>query len=148
DIYRRDRDGPGRQVLIKSGEAFRDGPSGVLSTQEIQGLMARLAADCGAPSVLADDDDYPAQSIVAGAPVYRSRCGELWFDIDSAEGSVLQRLDASRRAYRWLYSALHTLDFPVLVTHPRLRDVLIVGLCALRLVFSITGIVIGWRRLR
>ena len=31
---------------------------------------------------------------------------------------------------------------------PRLRDALIVGLCALGLVFSITGIVIGWRRLR
>jgi hypothetical protein len=61
---------------------------------------------------------------------------------------VLQRLDPSRRAYRWFYSALHTFDFPVLLAHPRLRDVLIVGLCTLGLVFSITGIVIGWRRLR
>jgi hypothetical protein len=100
------------------------------------------------PSGLADVDDYPAQSIVPGAPVYRSRCGDLWFDIDSADGSVLQRLDPSRRAYRWFYSALHTFDFPVLLAHPRLRDVLIVGLCTLGLVFSITGIVIGWRRLR
>jgi hypothetical protein len=110
--------------------------------------MTRLAAGCSAPSVLAVNDDYPAQSIVPGAPVYRARCGDLWFDIDSADGSVLQRLDASRRAYRWFYGALHTLDFPVLLAHPRLRDVLIVGLCALGLVFSITGIVIGWRRLR
>jgi hypothetical protein len=100
------------------------------------------------PSVLAEPDDYPAQSVVPGAPVYRARCGEVWFDIDGADGSVLQRLDASRRAYRWFYSALHTLDFPVLMAHPRLRDILIVGLCALGLVFSVTGIVIGWRRLR
>jgi hypothetical protein len=34
------------------------------------------------------------------------------------------------------------------MVHPRLRDVLIVGLCALGLVFSVTGIVVGWRRLR
>lgn len=34
------------------------------------------------------------------------------------------------------------------MAHPMLRDGLIVGLCALGFVFSITGIVIGWRRLR
>jgi hypothetical protein len=110
--------------------------------------MMRLATGCSAPLILADNDDYPAQSVIVGAPVYRARCGDVWFDIDGADGSVLQRLDASRRAYRWFYSALHTLDFPVLMAHPRLRDVLVVGLCALGLAFSVTGIVIGWRRLR
>ncbi len=147
-VYRRDRIGLGSQTLIKAGGSPPDEPKGFLSAREIQDLSARLATGCGPPSVLADDDDYPAESVVGGAPVYRSRCGELWFDIDGADGSVLQRLDASRRAYRWFYSALHTLDFPVLMAHPHLRDVLIVGLCALGLVFSVTGIVIGWRRLR
>ncbi|WP_262047673.1 PepSY domain-containing protein [Bradyrhizobium sp. Bra78] len=148
NVYRRDRIDLDGQTLIEAEEAPRAGPAGFLDVHEVQRLTARLAAGCGAPSVLADNDDYPAQSIVPGAPVYRSRCGDLWFDIDGADGSLLQRLDASRRAYRWFYSALHTLDFPVLMTHPRLRDVLIVGLCALGLVFSVTGIVIGWRRLR
>lgn len=143
-IYRRERTDLAKQVLVRpagEGQAF-------LSAQEVGGLVTRLTAGCGAPAALADNDDYAARSIVPGAPVYRSRCGDLWFDIDAADGSVLQRLDASRRAYRWFYSALHTLDFPVLVAHPRLRDVLIVGLCALGLVFSVTGIVIGWRRLQ
>lgn len=147
NIYRRDRFALGRQTLIRAGDASR-GQTEVLSTREVQELTTRLATGCGAPSVLADNDDYPAQSVLEGAPVYRARCGELWLDIDGADGSVLQRLDASRRAYRWLYSALHTLDFPALMAHPRLRDVLIVGLCALGLMFSVTGIVIGWRRLR
>jgi hypothetical protein len=119
-----------------------------LDDQDVLSMTLRLATGCGAASVVADNDDYPAQSNVPGAPVYRSRCGDLWFDIDGADGRVLQRLDASRRAYRWFYGALHTLDFPVLMVHPRLRDVLIVGLCALGLVFSVTGIVVGWRRLR
>jgi len=60
---------------------------------------------------------------------------------------VLQRLDSSRRAYRWLYSALHTMDFPILVSHPSIRTILIISLCSCGLIFSITGIVIGWRRI-
>lgn len=143
-VYRRERTDLAEQVLVRpagEGQEF-------LSAQEVGGLVTRLAAGCGAPAALADNDDYAAQSSVPGAPVYRTRCGDLWFDIDAADGTVLQRLDSSRRAYRWFYSALHTLDFPALLAHPRLRDVLIVGLCALGLVFSVTGIVIGWRRLR
>lgn len=148
ELYRRDRDDLARQILIRAGDAFQDGQTGFLSARDVQDLTARLATGCGPPSALADNDDYPAQSAVPGAPVYRSRCGELWFDIDGADGRVLQRLDASRRAYRWFYSALHTLDFPILLAHPFWREVLIVGLCTLGLVFSVTGIVIGWRRLR
>lgn len=147
-VYRRDRTDLGSQTLTKAGKAVRSRQALFLGEQDVQGLTMRLAAGCGAPSILADNDDYPAQSVVQGAPVYRSRCGDLWFDIDGADGRMLQRLDSSRRAYRWFYSALHTLDFPVLMAHPRLRDVMIVGLCAFGLVFSVTGIVIGWRRLR
>jgi hypothetical protein len=148
NIYRRDRIDLRSQMLTRAGQMPRDGQAGVLRAQEVGSLIARLAPRCDTPFVLADNDDYPARSVVPGAPVYRSKCGDLWFDIDGADGGVLQRLDASRRAYRWFYSALHTFDFPVLMAHPRLRDTLIVGLCAIGLVFSITGIVIGWRRLR
>jgi hypothetical protein len=143
-IYRRERIGLDKQVLVRPDDRKAE----MFSAQEVERLVTRLAAGCGAPSVVAVNDDYPAQSVVSGAPVYRSRCGDVWFDIDSADGSVVQRLDASRRAYRWVYGALHTLDFPILVAHPRLRDVLVVGLCAIGLVFSMSGIVIGWRRLR
>ncbi|MHC2817032.1 hypothetical protein ACVMBY_000592 [Bradyrhizobium huanghuaihaiense] len=144
NAYRRERIDFDKQVVVWPDGGESEG----LGVQAILSMMTRLATGCDVPSILADDDDYPAQAIVAGASVYRSRCGDVWFDIDGADGHVLQRLDASRRAYRWAYGALHTLDFPILNAHPRFRDVLIVGLCALGLVFSITGIVIGWRRLR
>ncbi|MCA1381569.1 PepSY domain-containing protein [Bradyrhizobium sp. BRP23] len=147
-VYRCDRVGLGRQALIRAGDAPRDGPASYLDRQEIGDLTARLGTGCAAPFLLAGNDDYPAQSALPGAPVYRTTCGDLWFDVDAADGKLLQRLDPSRRAYRWLYSALHTLDFPILLAHARLRDALIVGLCTLGLMFSITGIVIGWRRLR
>ncbi|UWU95466.1 PepSY domain-containing protein [Bradyrhizobium sp. CB1015] len=147
-VYRRDRIALVQQTLIRAGDAPRDGQAAYLDMQEIGDLTARLGAGCAAPFLLAGNDDYPAPSAIPGAPVYRTTCGALWFDVDAANGRVLQRLDPSRRVYRWLYSALHTLDFPILSAHARLRDALIVGLCTLGLMFSITGIVIGWRRLR
>jgi uncharacterized iron-regulated membrane protein len=75
-------------------------------------------------------------------------CGDVWYHIDAASGGALEKLDSSRRAYRWFYSALHTLDFPALLAAPAVRTVLITALCVLGLVFSLSGVVIGWRRLR
>ena len=147
-LYRRDRLALDSQALVRTEGASDAGQTRFLSAREVQALTARLATGCDVPTMLADGDDYPARSAIPGAPVYRARCGEIWFDIDGADGNLLQRLDASRRAYRWFYSALHTFDFPVLMAHPRLRDVMIVGLCALGFAFSLTGVVIGWRRLR
>ena len=47
-----------------------------------------------------------------------------------------------------LFRKLHTFDFPPLTSHPRLRSSLIVGLCLCGLAFSLTGVVLAWRRLR
>jgi hypothetical protein len=81
------------------------------------------------------------------APVYRVVCGDTWLHIDGANGAMLEKLDPSRRAYRWAYSALHTLDYPALTKRPALRTAIIVLLCAAGLAFSVTAVVIGWRRL-
>lgn len=145
-FYRRDRVALNRQVLFR-GEAPVD-PSGLLRTDDIQAMSAHLGNDCGTPQIVAADDAYAVTSSLPGAPVDRLICGDVWFDIDAAGGAVLQRLDTSRRAYRWAYTALHTLDFPILLRHPELRTALVLGLCGLGFVFSVTGIVIGWRRLR
>jgi hypothetical protein len=40
------------------------------------------------------------------------------------------------------------MDFPILSARPTLRSALVVILCGFGLVFSLTGVVIGWRRLR
>lgn len=148
NIYRRDRTSLDQQLLVKAGEASWNRHSGLLSVHDVQELTTRLGTSCDPPFVLAENDDYPARSIVPEAPVYRSRCGALWFDIDSADGSVLQRLDPSRRAYRWLYRGMHTLDPPIFLSHPRLRSAIVLGLCGLGFLFSLTGVIIGWRRLR
>lgn len=145
-FYRRDRIAQDRQLLF-GGTVPRD-PSGLLRPDAIEAMAVRLGAGCGAPQIVAANDAYAIISSLPGAPVERVVCGDVWFDVDSASGAVLQRLDTSRRAYRWVYTALHTLDFPILLRHPELRTALVLGLCSLGFVFSVTGIVIGWRRLR
>jgi hypothetical protein len=47
-----------------------------------------------------------------------------------------------------IFRALHTLDFPPLSSHPWLRTGAIVALCLSGLAFSLTGVVLAWRRVR
>jgi hypothetical protein len=121
-----------------------------LQASEVSAKAGLLSPHCADTAVIMvpDTDNYPVSSVIAGGAVYRAICGAIWLHFDGATGTMLERLDASRRTYRWLYSALHTLDFPALVVRPALRTVLIVLLCGLGLAFSLTGTVIGWRRLQ
>jgi hypothetical protein len=148
-IYRRERTGLDTQRLFAVGEGKAPfAPRIFLESREIGDFVRRLAPDCNAPIVVAVDDNYAISSSIPNAPVYRSICGDVWYHIDGASGAVLERSDRSTRAYRWLYSALHTMDTPFLKMHPNLRSALIVVLCGCGLIFSLTGMVIGWRRLR
>lgn len=146
-FYRRDRTGLDAQLLV----SLDDGSSPrreFLDPGEVSAFVERLASGCNGPVTVHPDDNYAIMASMPNAPVYRSVCGSIWFHIDGASGAILERLDASRRAYRWFYSALHTMDFPVLSARPTLRSVLIVILCGFGFAFSLTGVVIGWRRLR
>ncbi|NPU68337.1 PepSY domain-containing protein [Bradyrhizobium sp. 83012] len=136
-----------QQISVLDGSA-RHIVGRFLQPAEINAVTAHLRADCARSIEVEPGDDHPFTSEVPGAPVHRVVCGDTWYHVDSASGAVLEKLDPSRRAYRWLYQALHTLDFPTLLAHATLRTLLIVGLCGLGAAFSITGMVIGWRRLR
>ncbi|MCP1841384.1 putative iron-regulated membrane protein [Bradyrhizobium sp. USDA 4524] len=71
-----------------------------------------------------------------------------WLHISPVTGEILDRSDDSRRSYRWLFNALHSLDFPLLLRIWPARDVVVWLLSAAGTIISISGIVIGWRRLR
>jgi hypothetical protein len=49
---------------------------------------------------------------------------------------------------RWPLRSLHTLDFPPFDAHPMLRAIAIVVLCLCGFAFSLTGVVLAWRRVR
>lgn len=72
---------------------------------------------------------------------------QSWLHIDPATGELLGRLGAGGRSNRWLFNALHSFDFPWLLIWPPLRLALIWLLSAAGLAISVSGIVIGWRRL-
>jgi uncharacterized iron-regulated membrane protein len=150
-FFRRERTGLNTQLLFSLGSGADDASSArreFLESGENSAFVEHLAPACKAPVIVDADDDYAITAPMPNAPVYRSVCGSVWFHIDGASGEVLERLDPSRRAYRWFYSALHRLDFPFLLARPRLRSALIMALCSCGFVFSLTGVVIGWRRLR
>jgi hypothetical protein len=48
----------------------------------------------------------------------------------------------------WPLKSLHTLDFSPLDAHPLLRTCVIVALCLFGFAFSLTGMVLAWRRMR
>jgi PepSY-associated TM region len=149
-IYRRERTGLDQQRLIRV-DAERDlslPERAFLQPDDVNSAAKGLARKCTTASAIGADDNYAVNPIMPGAPVFRMICGDDWFDIDGASGALLQKLDSSRRAYRWLFGGLHTLNFPALTSRPLLRTTIIVALCLCGLAFSLTGVVIAWRRLR
>jgi hypothetical protein len=148
-IYRRERTSVDHQQLLLAGAEDRAGGSdrAFLQQNEVDAAAGHLQRPCDASFVLGPDDDYAIASDMPNAPVFRVICGDDWFHVDASNGALLERLDASRRAYRWLFRASHTLDFRFLTARPVLRTNLIVGLCACGFIFSLTGVVIAWQRL-
>jgi len=73
---------------------------------------------------------------------------ETWVHVDAASGEIVSVMDRSRRMYRWLYHGLHSLDFPGLAERRPLWDIVVLALLATGLLFSITGVYLGVRRLR
>jgi uncharacterized iron-regulated membrane protein len=68
--------------------------------------------------------------------------------VDSVTGKLLVAMDSSRRAYAWVYYALHTFNFPLLLVHTSTRNVVVLLLLSIGLTFSCTGAVLGFQRLR
>ncbi len=83
-------------------------------------------------------------------PVYRAIFNDSedsWFHIDGINGEVLNRVDDAARRERWFFNGLHSLDFQFLLQRRPLWDIIVISLNLLGFAFSITAVVIGWRRL-
>jgi uncharacterized iron-regulated membrane protein len=71
-----------------------------------------------------------------------------WLYVDPSTGMLLGQSNEGRRTYRWLFSALHSFDLPLLLEYRPLRDGLMIMLSLAGLIVSVSGIVVGWRYLR
>lgn len=148
-IYRRERTGVDSERLFLADPINSEANQKreFLRTDEIDFAVKHVARSCDPSFIITRDDSYAIAAIIPGAPVFRVICGADWFHIDGASGALLERLDTSRRAYRWLFGALHTINFSLLMARPVLRTALIVMLCGFGVAFSLTGVVIAWHRL-
>ncbi|RSV49388.1 peptidase [Sphingomonas sp. ABOLD] len=101
-----------------------------------------LPVDPDATYALAEGWPRSAWRIPSGAPA----APDLY--VDGNSGRLLTVMDSSRAAYAWVYYALHTGNVPGLTTRPALRRLLLLLPLAAGFLFSITGVVLGWRRVR
>jgi hypothetical protein len=85
-FYQRERTGFALQSLspIGSGSEGSLRPQPYLTASEVDGFVRRMASDCVVPFIVGLEDSYPVSALVPDAPVYRSICGNVWFQIDSA----------------------------------------------------------------
>ena len=73
---------------------------------------------------------------------------KTWFHIDPVTGDILGRTNASGRTYRWLFNFLHDFDVKPLLGYRPAWDIYMWLLSIGGLIISVSGVVIGWRRLK
>ena len=147
-------------ILLQTGEGnlqTLDAASG--QSEELQ-ESALIAA---AARLLPNARLIETQRLAQADAYWYSRRGELklpvlrfifddadrtWIHIDPQTGQVLRWLTHGDRIDRWMFNALHSLDFHWLLAHRPAWDVVMWVLSLAGIVISISSVVIGWRRLR
>jgi hypothetical protein len=130
------------------------GHAALLTPNDLAASAARLA---GAVSIreqgmLNQDDNYYFSHDWhrATLPVYRvvldDAAGTRYY-LDPASSALVQRVDGNGRWHRWLYGALHRLDFAAWLRTRPLWDAVMLVLMAGGLVLSATGSWLALRRL-
>ena len=89
----------------------------------------------------------PSAAPLAAAAVRFDDPAATWLHIDPYSGAVIEQLDQRRRAVRWAFKLLHSWDWLPLLQRPLLRDGLLLAFSAGALVISLSGVLLGWRRL-
>lgn len=137
-----------------SGRTLFDGVEGQVVTPDPAWLAeGAKALYPGAKLVkletLTRDDDYwygPGRQL----PVMRASFDDpekTWVHIDPQSGTIVGALNRDGRTWRWAFTALHDLDVAILFRNRPAWDLVVWALSLLGLATSVTGVVIGWRRL-
>jgi hypothetical protein len=71
-----------------------------------------------------------------------------WVHVDHETGQILEVMNRSRRAYRWLYNGLHSFDLPWLAERSTLRKAVMLPLLLGGFLLSITSVSIAARRIK
>lgn len=133
------------RVAIDSAELLRAAarllPAGVGQVTEIRDYDAYYYAR--APHTMLGSAERPLPAL----RIEFDDAHATWVHIDPATGAILGRLDDHQRARRWLFAFLHSWDWLPLLERRPLWDALLIIMSLGGAGVSITGVVIGWRRL-
>jgi hypothetical protein len=95
---------------------------------------------------------YYGRRTARALPIWRVKfedAAQTWWHIDGRSGELIGALNCSTRVERWIYYGMHSWDWlPLWNRRPWAWDVPMVAALLLGTAFSITSIVIAWRRLR
>ena len=139
--------------------ASRDGSPADLDAAALRAAGARLLpAPVARVEQLGDYDLYyyarDAHTMTGGGakplPLLRIVFDDphaTWVHLDPHTGAVLGRLDSGKRTSRWLFAMLHSWDWLPLLERRPLWDLVLIVLSLGGTLLSVTGVVIGWRRL-
>jgi hypothetical protein len=151
----------GRPLVVLMGTDLKEtaldartGQPANLTDRDLFALAGRTLAK--APVALAErltheDAYWYSHHTQRRLPVLRVKFADArqtWFHIDPATGEVLGRTDSSGRTYRWLFNFLHDFDVRPLLANRPAWDVYMWTLSTAGLIISVSGVVIGWRRLK
>ncbi|WP_255754802.1 PepSY domain-containing protein [Massilia sp. erpn] len=145
----------GRPMLLDS----RNAQPFAIDTAALRAAAARiLPQPVQSSELLSAYDLYyysrDAHTMTGGAtkplPVWRiafADAHESWVYIDPHTGTVVARSDHGKRWSRWLFAMLHSWDWLPLLERRPLWDMVLIVLSLGGALLSVTGVVIGWRRL-
>ncbi len=148
------RTGPDMQQLATTDDTAQIfGAS--FSSELFSGVRSTLVPDAGLieQAVLDTFDTYyyAREHAPRPLPILRLRYDDpasTWLHLDLTTGRLLERLDSSRRTYRFWFNALHSHDLPWMLDRPALRLSWMSLLCAAGFLFSCNGAWLAWKRLR
>ncbi len=130
------------------------GNTAPISARELAEAGARLVGGAGiATQGLIEKGDayYTDDRLPARLPVYRVIVNDpesTRYYIDSTSGALLQRVDSNRRWHRWLFGAIHRLDFAPWIRVRPAWDIILIALMLGGFAVSATGVYLALRRVR
>lgn len=144
-------------VLDRSQRQLADAHSGkrvpVLPEAALRHAVQAMRPGTGlqAEMLAHGDDYYYSHHQQAGFPVLRARFDgpdEATVYVDATTGQLAAYVDRGSKWNRWLFNALHQFDFSRVMRSRPLWDITVATLCLLGAALAVTGVVLGWRRLR
>jgi uncharacterized iron-regulated membrane protein len=128
------------------------GNTAPLGDADLAEAAARLAGPSGiAEQRLIEDGDAYYNGESGSLPVYRVIANDAEstrYYLDPRSGALRQRADANGRWYRWLFAAVHRLDFAAWIRVRPAWDIILIGLMLGGGAASATGVYLALRRVR